>query len=66
MNGRLAAARGFDIPGFNIPFVRLFEYEERGTPKAYRIGRAWAVKEGNLDEFHALFIERFGALPALE
>lgn len=46
--------------------IVLFEYEERGTPKAYRILRALAVQEDRLEELEILWRQRFGEIPPLE
>lgn len=63
---RIANAVAFDIPNYQVAFIRLFEYEERGTSKAYRIGRVVAIARSTLLEFEAAFRERFGDLPLLE
>lgn len=45
---------------FTFTSIKLFEYEERGTPKAYRIGRQYAIDHGqDVEEFEILFRKRF-------
>jgi len=46
-------------PEIPIPFTRLFEYHERGTPKAYAIGRQHAIEHDHLALFEATFRARF-------